>query len=239
MNRNSINESRIFLKLSQLLFIVLTISLTACKQEKTPVVQESTKTNEPIKQTTEPNSNEKVILFYGNSLTAGYGLESSQSFPSLIEEKIDSLQLPYTVVNAGLSGETTSGGLKRIDWIMKQQVDIFILELGANDMLRGLPLEETKKNLANIIDIVKAKNSDIKIGLCEMMAPPNMGEDYLNEFSQIYRELSKPDDIIFIPFFLDGVADNSEYLLTDGKHPNAKGQQIVANNIWRSLEKML
>jgi len=142
-------------------------------------------------------------------------------------------------VNAGLSGETTSGGLKRIDWVMKQKVDIFILELGANDMLRGLPLDETKKNLAEIMSIVKAKNPEIKIGLCEMMAAPNMGEEYVREFSKIYQDLSASPDIQLIPFFLEGVAGNEALLLKDGKHPNAEGQEIVAKNIWKSLERML
>jgi len=122
---------------------------------------------------------------------------------------------------------------------MKQKVDIFFLELGANDMLRGLPVEETEKNLAEIISIVKAKNPNIKIGLCEMMAPPNMGNDYVNAFSKIYKDLSITDNVTFIPFFLDGVASREELLLKDGKHPNAEGQKIVAENIWKSLEKML
>jgi acyl-CoA thioesterase-1 len=149
------------------------------------------------------------------------------------------LELPYKVVNAGLIGETTSGGLKRIDWVMKQKVDIFFLELGANDMLRGLPLEETRKNLSEIISIVKSKNPDVKIGLCEMMAPPNMGDDYVKAFSKIYVDLSAPSDIEFIPFFLNGVAGNEALMLKDGKHPNADGQKIVAENIWEALEAML
>jgi len=187
----------------------------ACNNEPSNSNQSTatkTKATEPVLEKTK--SNKKVILFYGNSLTAGFGLEESQSFPSLIEDKIDSLGLDYTVVNAGLSGETTSGGLKRIDWVMKQQVDIFILELGANDMLRGLPLDQTRENLAAILSIVQAKNPEAKIGLCEMK-------------------------IEFIPFFLNGVAGNEDLLLKDGKHPNAEGQKIVAQNIWKALKKML
>jgi len=184
-------------------------------------------------------SDKKVILFYGDSLTAGYGLDESESFPSIVEDRIDSLGLPYTVVNAGLSGETTSGGLKRIDWVMKQKVDLFILELGANDMLRGLPIEETRKNLTEILSIVKAKNPNVKIGLCEMQAPPNMGAEYVTEFKRIYKDLAAPSDIVFFPFFLDGVAGNPDLLLKDGKHPNAEGQVVVAENIWRTLEGML
>ena len=145
------------------------------------------------------------------------------------------LEEPFTIENAGLSWKTTSGGLKRIDWVMKQKVDIFFLELGANDMLRGLPLEETRKNLSEIISKVKAKNPNVQIAICEMLAPPNMGEKYVSEFSKLYKDLSLSADITLVPFFLEGVAGNSELLLKDGKHPNAAGQVIVAENIWTAL----
>jgi acyl-CoA thioesterase-1 len=118
-------------------------------------------------------------------------------------------------------------------------VDIFFLELGANDMLRGLPIEETRKNLAQIIAEVKEKNPEVKIGLCEMMAPPNMGDEYVKAFNQIYKDLAKSNDITFVPFFLEGIAGQEEFMLQDGKHPNAKGQKIVADNIWNSLQGML
>lgn len=219
------------------MFVAILI-ITSCNgEQKKP---ESTPT--PIENTapvSSKKSDKKVILFYGNSLTAGYGLDPSESFPSNIETMIDSLNLPYQVVNAGLSGETTSGGLKRIDWVMNQQVDIFILELGANDMLRGLPLAETRKNLQGIIDKVKATDPNIKIGLCEMMAAPNMGSDYVSEFSKIYADLAANDDVLFFPFFLEGVAGNPDLLLPDGKHPNADGQEIVAATIWKTLKGML
>lgn len=139
--------------------LLICILFTACKDEKSAPKTAQTIVKEEIINSKEDKMDKKVILFYGNSLTAGYGLAENESFPSLIEDKIDALQLNYSVVNAGLSGETTSGGLKRIDWVMKQKVDIFILELGANDMLRGLPIEETRKNLMEIISIVKAKKS--------------------------------------------------------------------------------
>lgn len=221
-------------------FAIFSISLISCKDEKTSKtnVQKENKVETKLPEVEKENK-EQVILFYGNSLTAGYGLDPSESFPSNIEDMIDSLGLKYKVVNAGLSGETTSGGLKRLDWVMKQKVDVFILELGANDMLRGLPIDETRKNLSAIISKVKEKNPNVKIGLCEMMAPPNMGDDYVKEFSEIYKELSEPDDITFFPFFLDGVVGNADLMLQDGKHPNAEGQKIVANNIWAVLEGML
>jgi len=222
-----------------ILLFVICISFAACKDEKSKANQSQTNVKEEITTVDNKKTDNKVILFYGNSLTAGYGLDENESFPSLIEDRIDSLGLKYTVVNAGLSGETTSGGLKRIDWVMKQKVDIFFLELGANDMLRGLPLDQTRKNLIEIISTVKAKNPNVKIGLCEMMAPPNMGEEYVKEFTKIYQDLSSPSDIELIPFFLEGVAGHRDLLLQDGKHPNAEGQVIVAENIWKSLEKML
>jgi len=210
-----------------------------CSNNKDSSTQSVTNTQESQVKMEDKKTDKKIILFYGNSLTAGYGLDETESFPSIIEDKIDSLELNYSVVNAGLSGETTSGGLKRIDWVMKQKVDIFFLELGANDMLRGLPVDETRKNLEEIISIVKAKNPNVIIGLCEMVAAPNMGDTYVNEFSKIYRDLSSIPHVKFIPFFLEGVAGNTDLLLKDGKHPNANGQKIVAENIWKYLEPLL
>lgn len=219
--------------------LAICLSLSACKDNKPTPNQSQTKSKEVKIDAPKKKTDKKVILFYGDSLTAGYGLEENESFPSLIEDKIDSLGMNYTVVNAGLSGETTSGGLQRIDWVMKQKVDIFFLELGANDMLRGLPLVETRKNLSKIIATVKAKNPHVKIALCEMISPPNMGQKYGTEFTSIFKDLTSPPDITFIPFFLDGVAGHPDLLLKDGKHPNAAGQLIVADNIWKSLEKLL
>ena len=143
----------------------------------------------------------KTIVFFGNSLTAGYGLSPSQAFPAIIQKKIDSFGLPYQVINAGVSGETSSGGNTRIDWILKQPVDIFVLELGANDGLRGIPLSETKKNLQAIIDKVKAKNPAAKLVFAGMQIPPNMGQTYTTEFKNIYTELAKKNGMTLVPFF--------------------------------------
>ena len=130
---------------------------------------------------------DQTILFFGNSLTAGYQLEEAESFPSLIQDRIDSLGLAYQVVNAGLSGETTAGGLNRIDWVLGQHVDVFVLELGANDALRGFALEDTRKNLAGILDKVKVKYPEAKLVLAGMQAPPNLGKEYTDEFRSIFR----------------------------------------------------
>jgi len=183
--------------------------------------------------------NPKVILFFGNSLTAGLGLDPMQAFPNLIQAKIDEEGKNFRIVNAGLSGETSAGGLNRIDWVMNQPFGIFILELGANDGLRGLPLESTRQNLQGIIDKVKEKYPDVKIIIAGMMVPPNMGEEYSNEFVQVYPDLSQKNGAELIPFLLDGVAGNPDLNLADGIHPNIEGHQIVANNVWEVLKTLL
>jgi len=181
----------------------------------------------------------KTIVFYGNSLTAGYGLSPAEAFPAMIQNKIDSLGLPYQVVNAGVSGETSSGGKTRIDWILQQPVDIFVLELGANDGLRGIPLAETKKNLQEIIDKVKAKYPDAKLVSAGMQIPPSMGQTYTTEFKNIYTELAEKNSMTLIPFLLEGVGGEPELNQQDGIHPNKEGSRIVAENVWQKLEKLL
>lgn len=181
----------------------------------------------------------KTIVFYGNSLTAGYGLSPAEAFPAMIQNKIDSLGLPYQVVNAGVSGETSSGGKTRIDWILQQPVDIFVLELGANDGLRGIPLSETKKNLQEIIDKVKAKYPDAKLVFAGMQIPPSMGQTYTTEFKNIYTELAEKNLMTLIPFLLEGVGGEPELNQQDGIHPNKEGSRIVAENVWQKLEKLL
>lgn len=217
------------------------ILLSSCNDKKKDVVTENIPTTITQTSTEEVvvESNEKVILFFGNSLTAGYQLQEEESFPSLIQNKIDSVGLDYAVINGGLSGETTAGGLNRIDWILRQDIDIFVLELGPNDMLRGLNLKATEENLRNILVKVKSKFPDIKFVIAGMMAPPNMGEDYANAFKSIYPKLAEEFDAGLIPFLLDGVAGDVDLNLQDRMHPNALGQRIVANNVWAVLEKYL
>ncbi|MDT0644318.1 arylesterase [Zunongwangia sp. F363] len=177
----------------------------------------------------------KTILFFGNSLTAGLGLESDETFPALIQEKIDSLNLDYRVINAGLSGETTAAGKNRINWVLKQNVDVFVLELGANDGLRGIALEETRENLQAIIDIVREKNPETEIILAGMQIPPNMGQEYTSEFRNIFPELAEKNNVHIIPFLLENVAGKPELNQQDGIHPTAEGQEIVAKNVWEIL----
>ena len=185
------------------------------------------------------NDQEKTIIFFGDSITAGYGLSKEQAFPALIESKLRSKEHNYQVINAGLSGETSAGGLSRIDWILRQRVDIFVLELGANDGLRGLPPAETQKNLQGIIDKVRAKNPDVKIIIAGMMVPPNLGQNYSREFQAIFPELAKKNDALLIPFLLEGVAGDRDLNLADGIHPNVKGHEIVADNVYRALKELL
>ena len=182
---------------------------------------------------------DKTIVFFGNSITAGYGLELSQAFPARIQEKLDSMNLPYKVVNAGVSGETSSGGRSRIDWILKQQVDIFVLELGGNDGLRGIPISETKKNLQLIIDKVKEKYPAAKIIITGMQMPPNMGNKYTSEFRNMFPDLAKQNNIAIVPFVLEGVGGNARLNQSDGIHPTAEGHRIVADNVWSVLKGLL
>jgi acyl-CoA thioesterase I len=181
----------------------------------------------------------KTILFFGNSLTAGYGLSPEEAFPALIQQKIDSLGLPYTVVNAGVSGETSSGGDSRVDWILKQRVDVFVLELGANDGLRGIPVSQTKQSLQSIITKVKTKYPNAVIVLAGMQIPPNMGRNYTTAFKEIFPALAKENNATLIPFILEGVGGEARFNQQDGIHPTAEGHRIVSENIWRELKNLL
>lgn len=187
----------------------------------------------------ELSAQKKTILFYGDSITAGYGIDIEDAFPALIQKKIDSLGLNYRAVNAGLSGETSAGGLRRIDWVLQQGVDIFVLELGGNDGLRGVPPTSTKESLQGIIDKVNNSYPDAVIILTGMQAPPNMGQNYTSEFQSIFDELAEENDVIYLPFILEGVAGNPDLNLPDGIHPTEKGHRILAKNVWNVLQPVL
>jgi len=181
----------------------------------------------------------KNILFLGDSITAGYGLEPGDAYPALIQTKIDAKGWNFKAINAGQSGDTTAGGLNGLTWLLKNRIDVMVLELGGNDGLRGLPVETTKKNLQAIIDTTKKKYPQVKIVLAGMKVPPNMGADHGRQFSAIFPELAKKNQIPLIPFILEGVGGVREMNLADGIHPTAKGQEIVAHNVWRVLEPIL
>jgi acyl-CoA thioesterase-1 len=182
---------------------------------------------------------QKNILFFGDSITAGYGLTEQQAFPAVIQQKIDSLGLDYNVINSGLSGETTAGGLRRIDWVLQQHVDIFVLELGGNDGLRGIDPQNSKENLQGIMDKVNERYPDARILLTGMEAPPNMGQTYTSRFREIYAELNNENEVVFMPFILQGVAGDPDLNLPDGIHPTEEGHRVVADDLWEYLRPML
>lgn len=182
---------------------------------------------------------QKVILVFGDSITAGYGLSPDQAYPAILNKKLTDLHKNYKVIGSGLSGETSAGGLSRIDWVLRQPVDIFILELGANDGLRGLPLEETRKNLQAIIDTVKRKYPTAKIVIAGMMVPPNMGSAYSEKFKTIFPDLAKKNNATLIPFLLQNVAGNEKLNQADGIHPTAAGHKILAENVYTAITPLL
>jgi acyl-CoA thioesterase-1 len=177
------------------------------------------------------------IVFLGDSLTAGYGLETSQSVPSLIQARLDKDRLPFEVVNAGVSGDTSAGGLSRLDWSLDGDVRVLVIELGANDGLRGLPVAALRSNLSEII--TRAKGRGISVLLTGMEALPNYGEAYTTEFRNTFSELAREHQVTLMPFYLDGVAGNPGLNIADGIHPNPEGAAIVARNLWGVLEPLL
>lgn len=185
------------------------------------------------------DTKKKNILFFGTSLTAGYGLDQNEAYPALIQKKIDSLNLPYKVINGGLSGETSAAGKSRVDWLLKQPVAVFVLELGANDGLRGISIKETTANLQSIIDKVKTKYPKAKLVLTGMQMPPNMGERYTTDFNQVFKVLAKKNKMVFVPFLLKGVGGVPKLNQEDGIHPTAEGHKILAENVWVKMKGVL
>ncbi len=181
----------------------------------------------------------KHILFFGDSITAGYEIDPDDAFPAIIQRKAEESGLNYKVTNAGVSGETSAGGVRRIDWILQQDIDVFFLELGGNDGLRGIDPENTKQNLQQIIDKVREADSSTKIVLAGMEAPPNMGSDYTERFRSIFSELAEENDLLFMPFVLEDVAGEPDLNLPDGIHPTEEGHEIIAKNIWELLKPHL
>jgi acyl-CoA thioesterase-1 len=217
---------------------VLSLALLSCGNQQSKRNNDKT-LDSADQKTTAIAKEQKTILFFGTSLTAGYGLDPTEAYPALIQNRIDSLKMPYKVINGGLSGETSAGGKGRIDWLLKQRVDIFVLELGANDGLRGLPVAQTIKNLQNIIDRVKAKYPDVKLVIAGMQVPPNMGAKYASDFKNIFPDLAKKNQMALIPFLLDKVGGIPKLNQADGIHPTAEGDKILAENVWVVLKDLL
>ncbi len=213
--------------------VILAFANSGCRRSPNPAPAEERST---LADTTQER---RVILFFGNSLTAAYGLSPQEGFVALIQQKIDSLGLPYVCINAGNSGETTAGGRSRVAWVLNQPVSIFVLELGGNDALRGLPLDASRENLQAIIDQVRAKYPACRIVIAGMLAPPNLGPAYTEMFAQMYRDLAAANQATLIPFLLEGVGGEPEFNLPDGIHPNAAGHRIVSENVWKVLYPLL
>jgi acyl-CoA thioesterase I len=178
-----------------------------------------------------------AIVAFGDSLTAGYGLSEEQSFTTLLQRKLDEKNYRYRVINAGVSGDTSAGGARRIDWALEGNVKFLILELGGNDALRGQPVTVMKKNLAQIIE--RAQSRDVTVILAGMEAPPNLGEEYTRAYRGVFRDLAKRYKLAFIPFVLEGIGGRAEFNQPDGIHPNAEGEKIMTENVWRVLEPLL
>ncbi len=183
--------------------------------------------------------NRKTVVILGDSLAAGFGLDPSEAFPSVLQAKIDGAGLNFTVVNAGISGDTTAGGLRRIDWLLKRPVDVLVLELGGNDGLRGIPVGLTRTNLQSIIDRTRQKYPQARIVIAGMQMPPNMGAEYNDAFQKVFSDLAEASDAALIPFLLEGVGGKPEMNLPDRIHPTAEGHKIVAGNVWRVLKPVI
>lgn len=184
-------------------------------------------------------SAQKTVVILGDSLAAGYGVDPAEAFPALLQRHSETAGLPFTVVNAGVSGDTTAGGLRRLDWLLRRPVDVLVVELGGNDGLRGLPPESTRSNLLSIINRTRAKNPGVQVIVAGMQMPPNLGEDYTTKFQAVFPEVAREQNATLLPFLLDGVGGIPELNQADLIHPTAKGHAIIASNVWTVLEPVL
>jgi len=217
--------------LAKFIFIIyITIFMFGCKENK--------ETN--LNASNNMENNKKVIIFFGDSLSAGMGLENvNESFPNLLNEKLKKEGFDFFFINAGVSGDTTSGGLTRLDWVLSRGVDYFILELGANDMMRGIPTREISNNLENIINKVRQKNGNAKILLIPMKPLPNMGAKYGNNFEKIFRDISLKMNVPLSTFLLEKVAGIRELNQKDGIHPTKQGHEIITQTLYPDILKIL
>lgn len=190
-------------------------------------------------ETADANDTVKRIVVLGDSITAGYGLDPAEAYPALLQKKIDAAGLPFTVANAGVSGDTTAGGLRRVAWAMGKGADVLIIALGGNDGLRGISPEETKRNLLGIAAKARATNPEIRILIAGMQMPDNMGTDFTARFKAVFPEAAKEAGATLIPFLLDGVGGDETLNQADGIHPTPKGQEKVAENVWENLRPVL
>lgn len=181
----------------------------------------------------------KRLVVLGDSITAGYGLDKEQAYPALLQAKFDSAKEAWAVVNGGVSGDTTAGGLRRLPWLLREKTELLLIALGGNDGLRGLKLEQTRENLAKMIDLAREKQPGIMIIIAGMRMPDNMGEDYKKGFAEIFRGVAKEKGAGLLPFLLEGVGGEAKLNQEDRIHPNEEGQKILAETVWKSLRQAL
>jgi acyl-CoA thioesterase-1 len=216
-------------------FLVLSLFMAACGTEASRQKNQKPKDAAKLPAT---SSNKPKIIAFGDSLTAGFGLSEKESYPFLLQQRLNAEGYNYEVINAGVSGDTSQGGLERIDWSLEQEnVQILILELGANDLLRGLSPAKMKKNLGSIIEKAQAKK--VQVLLCGMLAPPNMGAKYQQEFVQAFPAVADEYKVEFMPFILEGIALDKKLNQADGIHPNAEGAKILTENVYKALQPLL
>lgn len=217
--------------------IILSLCGLACETSKGQTETNKKEISKDLKMPPASSDSPKILAF-GDSLTAGFGLSEKESYPYLLQEKLNAQGYSYEVKNLGVSGETSLGGLERIDWVLGQEdIEILILELGANDLLRGIPVERMKTNLDKILTKAKAKNVDVL--LCGMLAPPTMGAKYQRDYIAAFPDLADKHKVKFVPFLLENVAANAKLNQADGIHPNAEGTKIMMENIYRELKPIL
>jgi acyl-CoA thioesterase I len=222
-----------------ILVVVLAFSVTACGGDRSSAPAEPVAQTQPASpaRPAQPAPDKPRIVFLGDSLTAGLGLQADRSYPALIQKKLKEKGVDYEVVNAGVSGDTSAGALRRLDWSIEGDVRVLIVALGGNDGLRGLPTSDMKKNLKAVLD--RAKERKITVILAGMEAPPNNGPEYTKAFRDVYADLAKEYHVAFIPFLLQGVAGDASLNQSDGIHPNVRGAEIVADLVWKQLEPSL
>jgi acyl-CoA thioesterase I len=223
-----------------LLFAVLGCAAGSDTGKSTTSERNRTETDSVSSAVSADSSSSKVtVLFFGTSLTAGYGLDPTVAFPRLIQLKSDSTSTPITAINAGLSGETSAGALRRIDWALRRPVDIIVIETGGNDALRALDPDSLEANVRGIIRRAREIQPEARILLAVMESPPNLGARYNARFRQAYINVAKSENVPLMPFLLDKVAGHTELNQDDGVHPNERGERIVAGNVWRALEPLI
>jgi acyl-CoA thioesterase I len=232
-------RDRSFARLASLAIVLSVLFMAACGDDRSPAPVPTQPPTQPAPKV-EPKptaSNRPRIVCFGDSLTAGPGLPRGADYPSQLQRQVDEAGYVYEVVNAGVSGETSAGGLRRIDHVLDGGAAVVVLELGANDGLRGLPIGAMKQNLETMIQ--KSRAAGAKVLLAGMESPPNFGPEYTSTYRETFRELASKEKVVLIPFFLDGVAGRPELNLEDGIHPNPDGARIVANTVWTHIEPLL